>query len=229
MCTHRCIHTSACSPISIIPTSYQHSEKGIHVHTAPCKMYTMRRFVPSMLTLVFVLTGCTPHRECCDPPPRGPVQTRAEADVADGTFDDALAASTNCADIGQIITFEVRFYNRRLEPVTLTDDPPFDIEIRPARPDASVPVQVWSQHADYPQPIKPVIAAGETRVYQWHWRAEPVYGRALLDGYGVTVTLRARIRFSPNSPSIDATTQAYIGVKSYGLGSGAALCADMPQ
>jgi hypothetical protein len=105
-----------------------------------------------------------------------------------GTSGDILleiTAPTNCAEIGDQVTFTGRITNKATYPVTIITVPLVDFVISPANWRASKgpkPIQRWSQTNQYPQNINPILAPGEQRTYQWHWTADAVYGEFGVNG-----------------------------------------------
>ena len=89
-----------------------------------------------------------------------------------------LQASTNCADIGEMVTFTASFTNTVPYPITITTEPVLDIVLIPAQWDAAdgpEPIQRWSESDQYPENLPNVMQAGEEWVYQWRWQADPMF------------------------------------------------------
>ncbi|MEP7188170.1 MAG: hypothetical protein ABI901_03135, partial [Roseiflexaceae bacterium] len=103
-------------------------------------------------------------------PTIGPVQQRSGGA---GTPDIELIANTNCAEVGEIVTFTIRMMNRMSLLITFTGTPLVDIVLKPSG--ESVPLLRWSTTSQYPKDINPVFAPGEIRTYQWQWVADAAY------------------------------------------------------
>jgi hypothetical protein len=181
----------------------------------------------NLLILVLVallLTSCDLWQGEGGPiPTLGPMQTGGEAD--DTLIE--LTSTTNCAEIGEVVTFTVRIANHRKTPATFTGTPLFDVVIRPAKYRLT-PVQRWSESNQYPATINPVFAPGEERTYQWHWTADAIYAPAAVEGNGVEVTLTtAYFRSDTIFPQGGSLPPFVIGVMSRNLPNGAIRCAEM--
>ena len=88
-----------------------------------------------------------------------------------------LSATTNCAFVGDVVRFTLVVTSLSDEPVRLTSDPLLEIQLSAIRRTLDpIPSQFWSETAQYPPQIDPVLQPGERRLYTWEWVAEPVYG-----------------------------------------------------
>ena len=89
-----------------------------------------------------------------------------------------IQANTNCAEIGEMVTFTASFTNTATYPVTITTEPVMDMVLMPAQwdpTDGPEPVQRWSESDQYPTDLPTVVQPGEEWVYQWRWQADPVF------------------------------------------------------
>lgn len=149
------------------------------------------RIIPLLILTAWVLTSCTvtlpfsAHGLERPLPTIGPVQ---QVTGISELIRTELTATTNCANIGDVITFTGRVTNESNHPLTITSYPPFDFVLRPAnwRSNASMPVQHWSEISSDASSANPVLAPGETRTYLWQWIADAVYGQRGVNGIRVT-------------------------------------------
>jgi hypothetical protein len=96
-----------------------------------------------------------------------------------------VTASTNCAEIGEPVTFTATLTSEANAPLTITTRPVVDFVLRPVaweETQGPEPIQRWSQTSSYPSVIDPVFAPGEQRQYQWVWIADAVYGQFGVNG-----------------------------------------------
>jgi hypothetical protein len=84
-----------------------------------------------------------------------------------------LSANTNCAEVGEVVTFTTTLANETSVPITLTGTPLVDIVLKPIG--EIVPPLRWSTTPDYPKNINPIFAPGEGRTYTWQWVADAAY------------------------------------------------------
>ena len=137
-----------------------------------------------LLVISMLLPGCVPFAEQFTPavPTIGPVQHRSG-----NTYTPIyhIQANTNCADIGEMVTFTARVTNTLTFPVTITTEPVMDIVLSPANwdpADGPEPIQRWSESAEYPEDFPTEMQTGEEWVYQWRWQADAVYGAGGVNG-----------------------------------------------
>lgn len=89
-----------------------------------------------------------------------------------------LSANTNCAEVGEVVTFTVTLANETTQPFTVTGDPLLDIVVQaPPISGQPAPVARWPQSVYYPAQITPVWQPGESRTYQWPWRVDPAFAQ----------------------------------------------------
>jgi hypothetical protein len=116
------------------------------------------KLVAGAMSLALALVACGEPT----PPTRGPVQ-------ASGGQQDSgkltLSASTNCALLGETLTFTLQVKNTATYPLEFTGPPLFDMTIKRV----GQPQVRWSETDQYPATINPVMAPGEIRDYQWQW------------------------------------------------------------
>jgi hypothetical protein len=137
----------------------------------------------SMLCAIVLLSGCvpvpftTPDRT----PTIGPVQIgRVDPDAAPSIgLSMELTTNTNCAEVGEVVTFTARIHNNEVRRITLKGSPPLDIILSLGPPESieetELPVRRWSETPAFPQSFDPVLQPGELRTYQWSWTAEQVF------------------------------------------------------
>jgi hypothetical protein len=119
------------------------------------------KLVAGALALALTLVACGEPT----PPTRGSIQTQG-GDPDTGQL--TLAASTNCAMLGETITFTLRIKNIATTSLAFTHPPLFDMTIS----QVNGPKVRWSDSAQYPSAMNPILAPGEVREYQWHWVAD---------------------------------------------------------
>lgn len=96
------------------------------------------------------------------PPTIGPIQIGGGNEEI-GTL--SLSATTNCAVLGETITFTLRVANTADYSLQFSNPPLFDMTIR--KPNG---LEIrWSDTDQYPIDINPVMSPGEVREYQWTW------------------------------------------------------------
>jgi hypothetical protein len=157
------------------------------------KGYVMRLRTINLLILLFILlsmTGCADVRQTLRDariPTIGPVQGEVGRP---GRASLTLSSNTNCAEIGEVITFDLRIANEATYPITLTGNLLFDIVLEPASwPLAGpIPARRWSESNQYPNTVNQVLAPGTAQTYQWQWAAEAVYGQAGVKGIVASVS-----------------------------------------
>ena len=96
----------------------------------------------------------------------------------------SFTASTNCASIGETVTFIATLKNISTVPITITTTPTVDFVVRPVHWSVTQtqpePVRRWSETPMYPSSVDFVLTPGVEYTYRWDWIAEDVY-----DGSGV--------------------------------------------
>lgn len=130
-------------------------------------MYRSPKLV-ALVLITFLLSGCSPFLNA-GRPRLGPVQGKGRVPNG-GSI--TLAANTNCAVVGEVVTFTLTIANAETHPVTFTGDPLFDIVLSHGN---QRDVRRWSDTAQYPPNINPVFAPGEERTYTWQWTADAIY------------------------------------------------------
>ncbi|KAB8144315.1 hypothetical protein F8S13_05405 [Chloroflexia bacterium SDU3-3] len=171
------------------------------------------------------LRACGPQDNT--PPTRGPITTRQRINPSMMNF--VLSSTTNCADIGQVITFTVRLENNYREPINLDSNPPVDIVITPATDDPTQPIAPirWSESPTYPAQMITKIEPGESHSYQWQWHADAAYGQYGSINNGIIARIATNAQFAGRPLMVDESL--YVGVKSGGLLPGPSwLCSEMP-
>jgi hypothetical protein len=90
----------------------------------------------------------------------------------------SLATSTNCAAIGEAVTFTVQIVNNEPVAITMPITPALDIVLRPNMFDPPTPSNTrhWSDTDQYPRNLNLVLQPAEERRYTWTWMAEAQYG-----------------------------------------------------
>lgn len=137
-----------------------------------------------------------------------------------------LTASTNCAEVGQEVVFTATLTNATTTPLTILEQPPLDIVIRPFAGRAGV--TRWSATDQYPKDINPVLAAGETRTYTWRWVADAAYTSASTFENGIQVEMPVTVRRPGGSAEKAPLSPMIVGVKfNPMLGGRGAFCADL--
>jgi uncharacterized repeat protein (TIGR01451 family) len=166
------------------------------------------------------------------PPPRptiGPVRDQAGGP---GLASLELTSNTNCAEVGEVVTFTLTISNEMTYPITLTGTPVLDIIISPAAANVPKPSpnQRWSESGQYPSSVSPILAPHEVRIYKWLWKADSAYASQPEPQYnGVVVSAStAELRPSASAPRGNGTT-IYLGIGTRDLSYPGAYirCADM--
>lgn len=119
------------------------------------------KLMAGALALALTLVACGEPT----PPTRGPIQTGGGSR---DTGQITLAASTNCATLGETITFTLRIKNIAPTSLEFTHPPLFDMTIS----QVNGPKTHWSNSPRYPSAINPILAPGQVREYQWNWVAD---------------------------------------------------------
>ncbi|NOK63291.1 MAG: hypothetical protein GFH27_549325n3 [Chloroflexi bacterium AL-W] len=137
-----------------------------------------------LLVISMLLPGCVPFAEQFTPavPTIGPVQGLSGST---NRTTAVIQANTNCAEIGEMVTFTASFTNTVPYTVTITTEPIMDIVLSPANwdpADGPEPIQRWSESEQYPHDFATVVEPGEEWVYQWRWQADAVYGAGGVNG-----------------------------------------------
>jgi hypothetical protein len=141
-----------------------------------------------------------------------------------------LTASTNCAEVGEVVTFTTQITNEMSIPMTLRGLPPLDILLKSAVPGA--PPQRWSATPQYPKAINPVLAPGEVRMYEWQWVADAAYAQLEQTTYnGVEARLELGGAFVGEETIAGGSIAVYVGVGAHVLPQPGTnvRCADMHQ
>ena len=174
------------------------------------------------LSLTLVLIANLTYLAACGPSGLGRIAPIVQENGNHGAFWQRLGSNTNCAEVGEEVVFTAQITNESTKPLTVTDDPPFDIVIRPFKfGNNAGPIQRWSETDQYPQDINPVLAPGETRTYTWRWRADAVYAQGSVRQYGTAVMMPLTIEGNGASPVPDVV----VGVTANGaMGNGGVFC-----
>lgn len=176
------------------------------------------RLIFSILVVGYLLAACGPRSI-------GRIEPVVQENGDRGEFWHRLTASTNCAEVGEEVLFTAEITNESPNPLTVTDNPPFDIIIRPFRYGGDAqPVQRWSESDQYPDDIDPVLMPGETRTYTWRWVADAAYAQGSVTDYGTSVFMPLTLagQVIAHLPPIT------VGVKvNPMLGNGGAFCSDL--
>lgn len=160
----------------------------------------------------------------------GRIEPVVQESYEPGLFRHRLTASTNCAEVGEVVVFTAELTNESHAPFTIVEQPPLDIIIRPFWfGNDAPPITRWSATDQYPHDINPVLAPGGKRVYTWHWIADAAYTQVNIRNNGTTVQMPLTIertkgggRFSVPLPDV------VVGVKANPmLGNGGVSCKDL--
>jgi hypothetical protein len=168
----------------------------------------------------------------CGPIPGGTVpnlEPVARTTGITGTLNTTLTASTNCAKVGELITFTLTLENLRTQPMTLTDTPRLDLVIEPHRAIRNpADVQRWSADPDYPS-IDVVLHPREVRQYAWGWHADPRYA-ATANTYedGIHVQINNGITL-PSGSASGFVMYVDIGVRSIRTPGETTYCKDLTR
>ncbi|KAB8144314.1 hypothetical protein F8S13_05400 [Chloroflexia bacterium SDU3-3] len=171
------------------------------------------------------LRACGPQDNT--PPTRGPITTRQWIEPTMMNF--VLSSSTNCADVGQVITFTVRLENNYREPVTFDGNPPVDMVISPVQdnPDAPIGLVRWSESPTYPAQMITQIGPGESHSYQWQWRADEAYENDHWSSDGIAVHIETNAQFANRPLMVEELL--YVGIQRlYATRRGPWLCTELP-
>ncbi len=148
-------------------------------------------------------------------------------------FKTTLHVSTNCAEIGEVITITLTIENRSSSPITLTNTPLIDIVLEPQRAITNpADVQRWSDDPMYPQPVDPIIAAQSIRTHEWIWHADPRYAVTQdLGEDGIVMHGNVTILTPEWSTPVNLQTLLTAGVRSMRAGteSGTVLCKNLTK
>ncbi|NOK63285.1 MAG: hypothetical protein GFH27_549325n7 [Chloroflexi bacterium AL-W] len=177
------------------------------------------------LSVILTISSCG-FRE--GPPRLEPVEFGGGG--SSGSFGAVTTVSTNCAEIGEWVTFEVTLHNGSEVVVELTDTPPFDLILEPAWWELTTPKPIdrWSESYQYPQEIDRVFEPGERQSYTWKWQAKSTFAQQARDVNMMQVTFWQGQRLRDGrSPASAGTNSSYIGVAWYAEGTGSWRCADM--
>ena len=123
-----------------------------------------------------------------------------------------LSASTNCAEVGEVITFTITMTNEMEVPMTLADTHRLDIVLKPSG--GVGPTQRWSATSQYPTTINPVLAPYETRTYHWRWKADAVYAQVQQTDFTGVFAQFTSSEFLPKgyAPLPGGSVEVYVGV-----------------
>lgn len=136
-----------------------------------------RVYIMIMLAIMpMLLVGCIPGellRQARQPR----IEPVSLVSGGHGSETIALLANTNCAEVGEIVTFTLRIANQMTEPMTITGQLVLDIVLQPNNWTSTEPesFRYWSQSTQYPVAIDRVLVPGEEHIYQWQWVAKLVY------------------------------------------------------
>ena len=168
-----------------------------------------------------LLTGCGPWG-------LGRIEPISEENIG-GAYYHRLSASTNCAEVGEEVVFTAEVTNLTAEPLTVMEQPPLDIIIRPYRPSGSAGgVHRWSETAQYPQDLEPVLAPHETRTYTWRWIADAVYTSDSIFYNGILVDMPVTVQYPSGGKSNTPVPDLVVGVKVHPeRGQAGVFCKDM--
>ena len=147
-------------------------------------------------------------------------------------FSTELTASTNCVEVGDIITFTINLQNLSDKTTTITGTPPFDITLTPVRIDQpdSAPLVRWSATDQYPVDPATILLPGERRTYTWRWQASQEFALVTRYDKNVRVALSQGELQRENSTGTPAgETRVFIGVNKYSSSGGLWKCSDMAQ
>ena len=166
--------------------------------------------MPRVLLLIALLVGTSLLTQCgllpLPIPSAPPFPTVGPVQRISGNASRTMAviqSSTNCAEIGEMVTFTASFTNTATYPVTITTEPVMDMVLMPSRwdpADGPEPVQRWSESDQYPTDLPTVVQPGEEWVYQWRWQADPVFnpqGRSEVRAQLVTGQIQLRASSVP--------------------------------
>lgn len=142
-----------------------------------------------------------------------------------------ISASTNCAEIGEVVTFTARIGNAEKYAVILVGDPALDIVVQPVLwPQTEVkPVRRWSDSDQYPQQIVRTFLPGEERTYTWKWVAENIHAKYPATLLSVDFATAALVNPSGGGQSA-GTISIAIGVDRTRTPSGGYVaCSELPR
>ena len=178
-----------------------------------------------MLLILLFVSGCSdrsiPRREAVSGGSAQPLIFREE-----------LIASTNCAEIGDIVTFTVNLQKLSDKTTTIDGTPPFDITLTQMKIAKSEPTSLvrWSNTNQYPTNPTTVLAPGEQRIYTWQWQATQEFALTTLGDENVKVTFSMGALKIDNSTRTPAgETRVLIGVNKYYALNGLWKCSEMGQ
>ncbi|NOK63287.1 MAG: hypothetical protein GFH27_549325n5 [Chloroflexi bacterium AL-W] len=153
--------------------------------------------MPRVLLLIAMLIGTVLLTQCgllpLPIPSAPPFPTVGPVQRISGNASRTMAviqSSTNCAEIGEMVTFTASFTNTATYPVTITTEPVMDIVLSPSNwtaGDDPALVQHWSESDQYPTEFPTVAQPNEVWTYQWRWQADAIYHQP--DVYDMRVQL----------------------------------------
>ena len=157
----------------------------------------------------------------------GRIEPISEENIG-GAYYHRLSASTNCAEVGEEVVFTAEVTNLTAEPLTVVEQPPLDIIIRPAQSGGSIgPFQRWSETAQYPQDLNPVLAPHETRTYTWRWIADAVYTSKDPFYNGIQVDMPVTVQYASGGKRSTPVADLAVGVKALQGSGRPVFCKDM--
>ena len=174
------------------------------------------------LVLLFI-SGCSDRSI----PRREPVR-----DGSSQSFSRELIASTNCAEVGDFVTFTVNLQNLSDKATTIDGTPSFDITLTQMKIEKSEPTPPvrWSNTNQYPTNPTTVLAPGEQRTYTWQWQATQEFALTTLGDKNVKVAFSMGALQRENSTRTPAgEIRVLIGVNKYSSSGGLWKCSNMAQ
>ena len=191
----------------------------------PFRKNNMQRWynvVTMWLVLLFV-SSCSDRSI----PRRSPVSSGSAQ-----AFSTELTASTNCVEVGDIITFTINLQNLSDKTTTITGTPPFDITLTPVRIDQtdSAPLVRWSATDQYPIDPATILLPGERHTYSWRWQASQEFALVTRYDKNVRVALsQGELQREDGTGTPAGETRVFIGVNKYSSSGGLWKCSDMAQ
>lgn len=181
------------------------------------------RYAPLLLGLLLLLHGCGLRQT----PALEPVRAGSGGS---GDFEEEITASTNCAEVGEMVTFTVNLANRTEKPLTLTGAPLFDITLQPFKwtRAGAPPSERWSESGQYPANVNPVLQAGEQRSYTWQWLVTPRFAQQGTEGNNLLVSYSmGETIFNNGNRTPAGTTTVLVSIGKYVSGAGSWPCSEL--
>ena len=178
-----------------------------------------------LMVLMVLLTACESGAEGGPFPTLGPV---SNIGGRQGRVVSELTASTNCAEVGEVVTFTLHIRNDATFPITLTGPPFLEIVVQPVYQEGA-PIQRWSASEQYPAAINPLFVPGEDRTYVWRWTADAAYAPNPTKDNGVEVIAPMGILGPENSVIQSARNNFGLGIRTINLAQGSIPCIQMPR